>query len=273
MREHRRLSWSIAGSIVGLLLGQILIFAAIVAIYRIRPTTARGYFLVLLISHLVLLTFLYYRRADFFLVHSGTPLRRMNIPNLLTLTRISSTPTILYLLILSADNDVVPFMIVFTVAVFLTDLFDGRISRQRGEITKIGQYLDSMSDYALLGAVSIGFLYHNLISDWFFAVFAGRFGLQGLGMGLLLLARGSVDPRSTWSGKISVAAVMILLALTLLELIPSVRENARAATAILEYPAAVLLGVSAVEKGLLFSTWVRKAPSERSMQSHGSGPS
>lgn len=243
---------SIAGSVLGLLLGQVILFAIIVALYRVRPTTARGYFLVLLISHLALIAFLYYRRADFFLISDRTPLQRMNLPNLLTLTRISSTPTILYLLILSGEYNVVPVMIVFTAAVFLTDLFDGRISRRRGESTRIGQYLDSMSDYALLGAISIAFVHHDLISGWFFGVVLGRFGLQGLGMGVLLLLYGSVDPKSTWWGKISVAAVMILLATSLVGLIPSFAERAVRITEILEYPAAALLVLSAAEKALIF---------------------
>ena len=53
--------------------------------------------------------------------------------------------------------------------VFLTDSFDGQIARRTNQITKIGQMLDSISDYSLLVVISVVYYRNEIVPLWFFA--------------------------------------------------------------------------------------------------------
>ena len=100
----------------------------------------------------------------------GNLLKRMNLPNKLTMLRIILVP--LFILCLSIPADVwgmLPFvkdaegvvnvmtyvaLIIFAVAAF-TDFLDGKISRKNGIVTKFGKIMDPLADKLL---VSAGFI-------------------------------------------------------------------------------------------------------------------
>lgn len=214
--------------------------------------------------HLVLLAFLLIMRGDFALVPSGRHLRRINIANLLSMFRISSTPSILFYLMLSKDYGTLPVLLLFTGVAFLTDLFDGFLSRRLHQVTRIGRYLDSMSDYGILLVICFAIDYFGLISDWFFLLVLIRFFGQGLGMGALLVYHGSVESRATFLGKVAVFSTMLTFGLSLLQLLPSIEETMGRVITVLEFPVAVLLVVSLVEKLLLLKEGFRRALRERS---------
>ena len=258
MSKGASLRRSILLTVIGLCIFQALLVGLVAISFRVRPTTVRAYLIILVAAHAALLTFLWVMQHDFWLLEQQRPLSRVNLPNVLTLSRLSSTPTVLYLLILSERYDIVPVMIIFTSLVFLTDLFDGRVSRRLRQRTRIGRYLDSISDYAILGAVSIAFVHHGLISVWVFVVVLFRLIAMGLGMGALLLIQGSVDASSTWWGKASVFSMMVLLAASLLKLIVPLQPEIATATSILETVVAAVVVISAVEKGsILYSNFKR----------------
>lgn len=213
--------------------------------------------------HLVLLSFLLIMRNDFALVPSGRQLDRVNVANLLSMFRISSTPSILFFLILSKEHSTLPILLVFTGAAFLTDLFDGFISRRLRQVTRIGRYLDSMSDYAILLVVCFAIDFFGLISDWFFLLVLARFLGQGLGMGALLVYHGSVESRSTFLGKVAVFSTMVTFGVSLLQLADSLQETMVRVMRVLEYPVAFLLIVSLLEKLLLLKEGFRRARRER----------
>lgn len=213
--------------------------------------------------HLVLLSFLLVMRNDFALVPSGQQLSRVNIANLLSMFRISATPSILFFLILSKEYSTLPILLVFTGVAFLTDLFDGFISRRLQQVTRIGRYLDCMSDYGILLVVCFAIDFFGLISDWFFMLVLLRFVGQGLGMGALLVYHGSVESRSTFLGKVAVFATMVTFGLSLLQLVESIQETMGRVMTALEFPVAFLLIVSLVEKLLLLKEGFRRARRER----------
>ena len=250
MSSSQRLVLSIAITVAGLFVLQAILLSALMLIYAIGSHEVSYFVTVLLMVHGALLIFLVVMQDSFYLLPSRRHLERVNFSNVLTLTRISSTPTILYLLILSADYPITGITVAFTALIFLTDLLDGRISRKTGQVTRIGHYLDSMSDYAMLIAISIAFLHYALISRWFFRLMMLRLLFQWVGMGLLLVVRGSVEPRSSLWGKISVFAAMSLYAVALLKLMPRIDRLAGALYATLEPAAAVLIAVSIVDKAL-----------------------
>ena len=88
----------------------------------------------------------------------------MNLPNKLTVIRIILVPVFLlffYLTILPHNYFVA--LIVFAIA-SLTDLYDGRIARQRGLVTNFGKLMDPLADKVLVCAAFIAFVGVNFAS-------------------------------------------------------------------------------------------------------------
>lgn len=82
----------------------------------------------------------------------------MNLPNKLTILRIVLTPVFMLALVWQF-----PFHYAVALAVFigasLTDLFDGKIARERGLITSFGKFLDPLADKMLTTAAFLGFVF------------------------------------------------------------------------------------------------------------------
>lgn len=253
---------SIVATVLTSTVAHTVLFVVLAGVHGFSAHFVRLFFIVMIASHVVLLTFLLVMRHDFYVLPEGTRLRRINLANVLSVSRISSTPTVLFLLILSRDHDLAAFTIVFTSLVFLTDLLDGRISRRRNQLTRIGGYLDSVSDYAILIAVSVAFDFYGLISRWFFLVIMFRLLFQFAGMAALLLYHGRADAKSTLWGKILVSATMVLYAASLLELFDATGGIAHRITGLLEYFVAGIVVVSTVEKAILLVRAFRAARRE-----------
>lgn len=80
----------------------------------------------------------------------------MNLPNAITTLRIVLAPvTAIFLMEPSADSRLVA-MAIFLVAA-LSDLVDGALARQRGEITDFGKLVDPIADKLLLVATLVPF--------------------------------------------------------------------------------------------------------------------
>ncbi|MGA2379908.1 MAG: CDP-alcohol phosphatidyltransferase family protein [Spirochaetia bacterium] len=163
-----------------------------------------------LVFHAFLTAMLLLRRGDFRIEATGLLLSRVNLSNTLTYIRLSSLPTILYLVIQASDFPTTLTVILPLIcAVFATDFLDGMTARKRGEITFVGRYLDSASDYLTIIAVTIVLNYHGLLPLWFLLLVLVRLVLFAVGMGLLALREGKADPRSTFVGKVSVFSLMV----------------------------------------------------------------
>ncbi len=262
MSTQRRLIFSITIAIVGLFTFQAAFFFALTALVGVEREEISYFLTALLMVHAALLIFLVAMRDSFHVLPSRRPLERINLPNVMTLTRISSTPTILYLLILAENYPVTTVIVVFTALVFLTDLLDGQISRRTGQITRVGQYLDSMSDYAVLIAVTIAFAHYSLIAHWFFRLVMIRLLFQWVGMGVLLIVRGHLEPKTTFWGKASVFATMTLYSVALLKLVPRADRVVSAVFPPLQYAAAGIVAFSILEKGYALALEFRRVERE-----------
>lgn len=223
----------------------------------------RSFLLSTTLLHLLLLAFLLWRRGDFVLLPSQYPVRRINLSNLLSTFRITSAVSILFYLILIRDYPTLPVLLVMTTAAFLSDLFDGIVSRRFNQVTRIGRYLDSISDYTILLVVCVAIHRFGLISDWFFALLMVRFVGQGVGITALLLYAGRVDIGATFLGKASVFGTMVTLGVSLLQLLPAAGEALATAVGYIEYLAAVTLVVSLLEKALLLLRGFRESRRQR----------
>lgn len=82
----------------------------------------------------------------------------VNLPNILTTLRLLLVPIFVVVLFQDGGND--PILrwcagVVFTAAA-LTDRYDGKLARARGQVTTFGKIADPIADKALIGAALVG---------------------------------------------------------------------------------------------------------------------
>lgn len=201
--------------------------------------------------HLFLYLLLKLFKQDFALVDAGTTLSRVNLANKITLFRVSSLPTLLFLVIASRDYAIRIPLLVFMALVFASDFLDGWASRTRGQVTKIGKMMDSASDYLVLVVLTVVFFYFKFIQGWFFWLVVGRLFEQSAFMAIIFLVRGRVKPRTTFLGKAAIASIMVLYSGLLLELL-FIPFGLAKAIGTLEILVAAVIVASVVDKVLAF---------------------
>jgi phosphatidylglycerophosphate synthase len=213
MSWRSSLGRSILRYLTAFLLTQVALLVAVFAAYRVPWIRLPAPLAVIAAFHAGLAAFLLWRRADFRIEGTDTQLERVNAPNVITLARLSSIPTILFLVLIAADYPVLPVALPFIILVFATDFVDGILARRGGGITFVGRYLDSSSDYLMIIAVSILYLVEDLIPAWLFWLVMARLVLFAAGMALAALRQGAVKPVATFLGKASIFALMVLYAM------------------------------------------------------------
>jgi CDP-diacylglycerol--glycerol-3-phosphate 3-phosphatidyltransferase len=212
--------------------------------------------------HGLLTGFLVARREDFHIEGTGVPLSRVNLSNTLTFGRLSSIPTIVFLIV-QASYPILPVMLPLVCIVFATDWLDGIVARRRGEITFVGRYLDSSSDYLMIIAVSIMFYYFALIPLWFFILTICRLVLFAMGMALLALKEGKADPLSTFLGKASIFALMVLYVMEIARRFGVPWIGHEIVVQIMEYAVAIVVVISLVDKAIFLRRKFSKAAQRR----------
>jgi cardiolipin synthase len=75
----------------------------------------------------------------------------LNLPNLLTLSRIAAIPVLVALVVLRTPSGDLAACILFALA-GITDWLDGRIARQQKLLSDLGRMLDPIADKLLVGA-------------------------------------------------------------------------------------------------------------------------
>jgi CDP-diacylglycerol--glycerol-3-phosphate 3-phosphatidyltransferase len=213
MNWRSSLGRSILRYLAAFFLAQVVLLVAVFAVYRIHWYRLWAPLAVIAACHAVLAAFLLWRRPDFKVEGAETPLEKVNPPNALTIGRISSIPSILFLVLLARDYPVLPVALPFLCLVFATDFVDGILARRGGGVTFVGKYLDSSSDYLLIITVSILYLLEGLIPAWFFWLLMARLVLFAAGMAWATLQQGAVKPVVTFLGKASIFTVMVLYAM------------------------------------------------------------
>lgn len=139
----------------------------------------------------------------------------MNIANKLTLFRIILVPILLVLLVYENNVYVCYAALVVFVVAAVTDLYDGRLARQRQIVTNWGKFGDPLADKILVASVLISFVgIENLhIPAWMIAIIVSReFVVTGLR--LLAVSNGIVIAASE-EGKIKTTVQMTTIITTL----------------------------------------------------------
>ena len=99
--------------------------------------------------------------------------RLTTLPNLLGLGRILATPVVVALLLLPFPGAGLVACVVF-VAAAMTDYFDGRIARARGQVSPLGIFLDLTADKVLVAGVLIAMVEVGLLPTWIVAALLVR---------------------------------------------------------------------------------------------------
>lgn len=198
-----------------------------------------------------LLFLLFLFKSSFVKIPSGERLERVNLANAITMFRLTSMPTILFLVLAAKDYRVRIPLLCLVVLVFATDFVDGYISRKAGEVTKVGKMMDSASDYSLLIVLTVVFYYFELVPGWFFLIVTARLGLQVVFVFLLIFINRKVEPKTTFLGKAAVASIMVLYAAEVLRLILNL--GPLPIFAAMEWIVAGIVAVSMIDKALAFA--------------------
>jgi phosphatidylglycerophosphate synthase len=246
-----------------LFLGQSLLLLAVTIAYRMGWQRFGLFICITAAYHGALTAVLVVRRRDFTVEGQPEPLPRVNLSNTLTLCRLSSIPTLTYLIVKAASFSILPVILPFICLVFATDFVDGIVARRRRQITYVGRYLDSSSDYLMLIAVSIMLFSYELVPLWFFILIMGRLVLFALGMGLLALRAGEANPVSTFLGKTSVFALMVLYAMEIARFfeVPGIGDPR--VVAVVMYLVALVVAVSVVDKAVFLARMFARPPERR----------
>src|SRR5437660_132585 len=97
----------------------------------------------------------------------------MNLPNLLTLSRLVAIPLLMALLLVrfpGHDQAAAALFVVFS----FTDTLDGQIARRRGMVSDLGKFLDPLADKLLVLSVLIVLVQEGLVAAWVVVVIFSR---------------------------------------------------------------------------------------------------
>ena len=136
----------------------------------------------------------------------------MGLANWLTTLRILLIPVFVTLLVYRRPGAA---LIVFCLA-SLTDLLDGYIARSRGHQTRLGAFLDPVADKLLLTSAFVTLTYLKVIPFWIAAVVVSRDLVLSVGVLVIHVSGGSVQPVPSWLGKASTALQMITVLVAML---------------------------------------------------------
>jgi CDP-diacylglycerol--glycerol-3-phosphate 3-phosphatidyltransferase len=89
----------------------------------------------------------------------------LNLPNMLTVTRIMLVPVLVAALLGDTDSGDVLAAVVFALA-SLTDFVDGYLARARAEITTFGKLMDPLADKLLIVAALLSLVSLNRLDAW-----------------------------------------------------------------------------------------------------------
>ena len=130
-------------------------------------------------------------------------MKKMNLPNKLTVLRMILVPVFMAVLLLW--NRWVALAIF--IAASLTDLVDGKIARARGLVTDFGKFMDPLADKLLVISAMVIFVEQGTMPSWVCMVVIAR-ELAVSGLRMVAASHGTVMAAG-WSGKIKTACTMV----------------------------------------------------------------
>lgn len=109
-------------------------------------------------------------------------MRDLNLPNLLTVARLAAVVPAIWAIL---EHRFTLALVVLLIA-GISDALDGPLARRRGEVTRLGAYLDPIADKLLLSGAYLALWMAGVAPGWLAAVVFGRDALILLGVGAAL---------------------------------------------------------------------------------------
>lgn len=136
----------------------------------------------------------------------------MNLPNVITLTRILIIPFFVMLLIYGMPG----WALVLFVVTAITDVIDGYIARTRMQRTPLGTVLDPLADKLLLTIAFVTLAYLRVLPAWLAILVVSRDVIIVFGSLLLHLFTGRLRIEPTLMGKATTTVQVMAVSLGLL---------------------------------------------------------
>ena len=135
----------------------------------------------------------------------------VNIPNILTVTRILLIPLFVIFLI----RDMMPFALLVFIYAAITDGLDGLLARYFRQQSVLGSYLDPMADNLLLTSAFISLAVLKLIPGWLTVLVISRDVFIVLAFAIFVLFDIKVESKpsliSKWTTVAQISTIMITL--------------------------------------------------------------
>jgi CDP-diacylglycerol--glycerol-3-phosphate 3-phosphatidyltransferase/cardiolipin synthase len=144
-------------------------------------------------------------------------MKKMNLPNKLTMGRMIAVPFFILFFIL----EMYPVALVLFIAASFTDYLDGHIARSQGLVTNFGKIMDPLADKILVYSALCLLIDVDIIDGWMMIIILAREFIVA-GMRTVAASEGTVLAAGM-SGKIKTVLQMVAVILFLLGLsVPSV---------------------------------------------------
>jgi CDP-diacylglycerol---glycerol-3-phosphate 3-phosphatidyltransferase len=137
----------------------------------------------------------------------------VNVPNILTLSRLALAMALMALLTLNFPFARSLALLVFIVA-GITDYLDGYLARTVYGVTAFGRLMDPLTDKVLVCAAFVSFVEMRLIPAWIVVIIISREFLV-TGLRLLAASRGDIIPAGRWGKHKTVWQIVSISALLL----------------------------------------------------------
>lgn len=138
----------------------------------------------------------------------------LNIPNILTMTRIVLIP----LFVTSVIYRRYDYALHLFVIAALTDTFDGLIARLKSQKTPLGNFLDPLADKFLLVTSFILFSIYGLVPTWLTITIISRDVIVVTGWVILYVVTHAAKVEPTFLGKTAITCQLVLICYILLEI-------------------------------------------------------
>ena len=139
---------------------------------------------------------------------------KLNLPNILTISRIVITPIFLFVILMeSLQHRFLIACIIFAIG-SITDAVDGHLARKNNQITNFGKFLDPIADKILTTSALLAFMSMGLCNIWIvMLVLTREFAIASVRM--IAASNGVVIPANVW-GKIKTVTQMVFTILIML---------------------------------------------------------
>lgn len=139
----------------------------------------------------------------------------MNLPNILTLSRIFLVP---FFLLALMRKDPFGFGALIGAAIFIiaaiTDGVDGYLARKNKEITRLGKFLDPLADKLLISTALVALVELGHLTTWVAMLIIGR-EMAVTGLRAIAAAEGTVIAAGPW-GKVKTVVQIIFIVTAIL---------------------------------------------------------